>query len=423
MRSKKSEEAQYYQYYRIILEIVHWEHIFSTHPSQHKASRSDCRVIIESLFYYLSLYIFICRRLKGSVLHGHTCYRRGTDHPTIQTAPPIHRMESFHSIASRRIQEETIPEDEQVDTVRQHSRVAGGTPRASVFSQSYTETSQGLMAPNEHYNSLRQGINEQGDYECRTGDGLCIRLNPLDGSVSIYCVPDQHYAEIHPNCYAPAAMENVHLLHGGGSGTAVFFGEDPVLGPMVMKHAGPKDTREIFSLATISQELLKRNELDPHAVSAMRQRIPGFLMLYLSPYHLRDRGKELWSSLRGSFWKNKKSFLDNAKGETEVYKLSRESVMRLPVHFLAGDGIHGMRRIRVHRADEDTDTQITVCLTTVILEVPGDLLRDDCVIPDGLRFLEELADELIACQEEENWKVTLAQTTIGGSTPSMGPTY
>jgi hypothetical protein len=126
---------------------------------------------------------------------------------------------------------------------------------------------------------------------------------------------DANYPAIHPNMYAPHALTNVKKLGGGGSGVAVFSGDHPKLGSLVMKHGGYKDMVEFFSLATIAQELKYRGgggaaiddniddtskPLTAKAAAArdMQRRIPEFKMIYISPYHFRSRGAELWSSLK-----------------------------------------------------------------------------------------------------------------------------
>lgn len=134
--------------------------------------------------------------------------------------------------------------------------------------------------------------------EVSTGRGLLFQLNSDEGSVSMDAVLNQCYPSIHPNCHAPACLTNVRLLYGGGSGTAVFGGDHPTLNAIVMKHAGPKDAREVFSLASITEELLNRRVLSELASADMSRRISSFAMVYISPYHLRDRAKELWFSLR-----------------------------------------------------------------------------------------------------------------------------
>jgi hypothetical protein len=111
--------------------------------------------------------------------------------------------------------------------------------------------------------------------------GLLIHLS--NSRVEISSEIDAHWPRIHSNCYAPAALTGVHLLDGGGSGTAVFEGRHPVTGDIVMKHGGPKDLQEVFSLSLISQQLQERR-VDAEAVERMKKRIPEFVMIYFSPF-------------------------------------------------------------------------------------------------------------------------------------------
>ena len=69
-----------------------------------------------------------------------------------------------------------------------------------------------------------------------------------------------------------------------------------------------------------------------------------------------------------------------------------------------------------------------VGLRSVIISMPEDffLPRDEDEfaespkIINGIQFLQQLKQELITCQTEHNWKVTLAQKTIGGRDPHNG---
>ena len=112
-------------------------------------------------------------------------------------------------------------------------------------------------------------------FEVPQDHGLLMHLH-ADGRVTIETEPDQHYPEIHPHCYAPKSLEDVRLLHGGGSGTAVFGGVHPTLQAIVMKHGGSKDTKEVFSLATIADELLQRRKrLCDESSSSSKPRLPA----------------------------------------------------------------------------------------------------------------------------------------------------
>ena len=58
-----------------------------------------------------------------------------------------------------------------------------------------------------------------------------------------------------------------------------------------MKHGGYKDTKELFALATIAEELQRRSTKE----TDIKWRLPEYRMLYISPCHLRETPRELWS--------------------------------------------------------------------------------------------------------------------------------
>ena len=140
--------------------------------------------------------------------------------------------------------------------------------------------------------------------------GLWIRLLNDTGAVRLQPEPGAPYPHIHPNCNAPASLRDVRMLYGGGSGTAVFSGVHAPTGmPLVLKHGGPSDTLEVFALAQISDQLQKRGgsssddggdggEQRQAAAQYMRSRIPEFVGVFVSPFHFRDRGQEMWSTVR-----------------------------------------------------------------------------------------------------------------------------
>jgi hypothetical protein len=206
---------------------------------------------------------------------------------------------------------ETIQEEEDVVATQSASvsfetttmpMPLSSTQKRYVSEGGVTFPSAGTVDPNIPLNS-------NGEYfEVPRGHGLLVRLHSEDGSVSITTTPDQNFPEIHTHCYAPACMRDMKLLHGGGSGTAVFGGYHPEMQHIVMKHGSSRDTKEVFSLATIASELIRRQRINGYssttpltaaeAAHDMKKRIPEFVCVYISPFHLRDRGKELWASLR-----------------------------------------------------------------------------------------------------------------------------
>ena len=275
-------------------------------------------------------------------------------------------------------------------------------------------------------------INGVTSFEVTDGDGLLIQLHSDDGSVSMTSIPDQRYEFIHPNCYAPAHMDDVRLLHGGGSGTAVFGGiyhppSSPSPIPIVMKHGGPKDTKEVFSLATITAELMKRrstSEQSEKAFHSMKRKIPEFVGVYISRHHLRDRGKELWCSVRSLIYtpsgtrlsilgnSNRSLNSSNRSGEGSIFydKLSnRESNATFTAQPPA-------RTLRVIFGNERSPIYWDIDHTNVDIHVPSLRSNTDDVDSgnDGIEFIRRFGDELQKLEHKHEWKVTLMQKWIGG---------
>ena len=250
------------------------------------------------------------------------------------------------------------------------------------------------------------------------GDGLWIVLLP-NGMVSLELEADRHFPDIHPNCYAPSSLSEVSLLKGGGSGTAVFGGEHPRFGKVVMKHGNYKDTREVLSLARIKDELSKRP--DRRAASNMQQRIPELVGVFIAKRHLRDRGRELWHTLR------EKAFEGLLK-ETRRRSTLRSSLGSSPAGLFSDEDYDwdedqpehteeraisiekdNQRDIRVE-AGENLELQVN--FRSVVLSIPG--YRRGQRIREGYTFLAEFCEELAYAQKANNWKVTLVQKSIGG---------
>ena len=112
---------------------------------------------------------------------------------------------------------------------------------------------------------------------------------------------DRHFQYIHPNVFVPARVLNVERMGGGGSGVSVFSGTHPILGEIVMKHGGFSDMKELFALGTISTQLTtrgKQNETSLQAASAMKNMLPEFKMVYISPQHVLYKPKAVWGKLK-----------------------------------------------------------------------------------------------------------------------------
>jgi hypothetical protein len=254
--------------------------------------------------------------------------------------------------------------------------------------------------------------------------GLLIHLHSDSGAVTMASVPDMHYPNIHPNCYAPAEMTNVRLLHGGGSGTAVFGGIHPTLNAIVMKHGGPKDTNEVFSLATITSELALRQSRCKNATAEcgdLKRRIPEFVGVYISRHHLRDRGSELWCSLPYLTYTKSGQRLslmdgnednDDILSTNDLYKLSKlHPSSEYPI----------VPTIRVMQEWHD-HCHLTWSIEkgNVDIHIPPRMFDNCHRISAGTDFVREFGLELQKQQEKHNWKVTLMQKWIGGDNAING---
>lgn len=255
--------------------------------------------------------------------------------------------------------------------------------------------------------------------------GLLVRLRSSTGRVELRGCRDAHYPAVHPNCYAPAGLREVHRLAGGGSGTAVFHGRHPALGgSVVMKHANPRDMQEVFSLAVIARELLQRrrrdgvgggggeNEERAAAAERMKGRIPEFVMFYCSPFHVRDRGRELWSHTVRNFSDIKSSSGDESSDD-DSFGGAADDLSELPERKKL------IRRIRLVQGADAEHVVLDVSFKCVTLEVPG-FTQENKIIEHGHAFLASLLEELLPEQQEQYWKFTVAQKRIGGPTAANG---
>jgi hypothetical protein len=275
--------------------------------------------------------------------------------------------------------------------------------------------------------------------EVPVGKGLLLSLQADGKKILLEVVDDQHYPDIHPNCYAPADCTKLQLLRGGGSGTAVFAGEHPKLGSIVMKHAGYKDSQQVFALALISQELHRRGGQEvvggggPQSKNVtiaadMKRRIPVFVMAYLSCYHLRDRSKELWSKLRTVSYSlsGQRTCTPKAAGTADwnglplPLKDSNWKIPNIPVRESFSDP-RVARRIRVlYPADDDEDSRRwSVGLTYVDIFIPFQTIDGQIIVSDP-SFIEHFAMEVGNQLEVNKWKMTLAQQRIGGANATNG---
>eukprot|EP00930_Biecheleria_cincta_P069410 TRINITY_DN57151_c0_g1_i1.p1 TRINITY_DN57151_c0_g1~~TRINITY_DN57151_c0_g1_i1.p1 ORF type:complete len:611 (+),score=79.89 TRINITY_DN57151_c0_g1_i1:127-1959(+) len=216
-----------------------------------------------------------------------------------------------------------------------------------------------------------------------------------DNTIAIRHEPDCNYEDIHPNIYAPASLTDLRHLHGGGSGVTVFHGYHPLLGSLVMKHGGHKDTLEVLELANIARQLHERRQRAPEAAADMRSRIPEFKVIYISPQHLRDRSGELWAKLRGV-----------VKGASPSSRSVSQRTILLT--------LDGTKETEV-QADK---TSVEIMLKRGHLTKDGDGILIDQ--EDGYDTIDLLRKCI--CREQKNhyWKFTLGQKTIGGADSENG---
>ena len=234
----------------------------------------------------------------------------------------------------------------------------------------------------------------------------------------------------------PASLSDAHLLMGGGSGATVFSGSinHYGLGHVVMKHGGPKETAEHVALATIEEELRKRgkgatrssSDLDEcygkAAADFFRTRIPTFSFLYISPWHCRDRGAELWSTLRNLFlmhkamkglgwWENLEG-KDNLKVTTAVGGKKTERSVRI---FSGNDAGTPMPKVQVSNGFVDLHLPGAELISTQTAMTQAIVRFGQS--SEGYTNLYNLSKQLRSLQEERLWKFTQGQTEIGGKSP------
>jgi hypothetical protein len=149
----------------------------------------------------------------------------------------------------------------------------------------------------------------------------------------------------------------------------------------------------------------------------MKKRIPEFVMIYFSPFSLRDRGRGHWSdSVRPSENLMQKDEDDTCNTDDESDSDDSEkddtndSTVDPTKRYIP-------RRIRLVEATDEV--YLDVRFNYVAFEIPGS--TEQCrIVENGHAFLAELLEELIPAQQEQKWKFTVAQKKIGGSTAQNG---
>jgi hypothetical protein len=226
----------------------------------------------------------------------------------------------------------------------------------------------------------------------------------------------------------------MHLLTGGGSGTAVFGGTTTDGRDLVMKHGGSKDTKEVIALVQVSDELYKRRSISQDAALFLQRRIPEFVGVYLSQFHLRDRGAEFWTKLRATRQQpmviQRTPSMPGGKCPMGTLRsmLMQEQPQDLAATYKQDDHDqrkpHSMsllcdkkklRRVAIEPCEK---LRFRVCADSVDIGIPG--LHRDGTIENGVDLLLRLRDVLFAQQTEHQWKVTLIQKKIGGDNARNG---
>ena len=249
--------------------------------------------------------------------------------------------------------------------------------------------------------------------------GLLVTLDSA-GTCLLRFAPDAEYLTQHPHVYGPEGLRDVAVLAGGGSGVVVFGGSHPDFGgDLVMKNGSVNETVETFALAKVSRELVRRGVTRSaeagDAAKTLRDRIPEFRSIYVSPRHLRDRGKLLWSILR-------RGLIDG--GNIRLSSLYRNP-KKPPPTFSGGDRRQkGGRQIQLRVGgvlDDDLEViQVHQGFVLIHLGPNSTVLEGGTAVQlgaagDGYDALSELVDNLMVLQEDEQFKYTLAQKRIGGS--------
>lgn len=251
--------------------------------------------------------------------------------------------------------------------------------------------------------------------------GLMIIMH--DNHCQFHLVPDSNYPVIHPNVYAPANLTDMRILYGGGSGVSVFGGHHPQLGDLVMKHGGYKDLQELFALATVSAELKRRGQLlgNPADARVMQDRLPCFRMIYMSPHHIMDRGKELVNVLQNFVRNWSMTSVPSDSAITASTRLKRLVEQHPQVHL-------GMT-IRIFEGEDEEkpafvlNTRSTPPKMSLVLPAGStDFLNERCIQLHGNAYdsLETVVEGLMPIMTNQLFKFTLAQKTIGGPHPKTG---
>lgn len=303
---------------------------------------------------------------------------------------------------------------------------------------SSTGTSRGEQCEDEDsewsYSSIAENPQAFGGVELPTqvfDVGLMITID--EGHCQFHLVPDANYPQIHPNVYAPANLDKMRILYGGGSGVAVFGGHSPDLGDIVMKHGGYKDMQELFALATISEELHKRGEALGRSQQAqsMQDRLPSFRSIYISPHHIRSRGNELVGLLKGFVmnrnWSDSTvNSTANAAAEKTISKIKRASAI---VEEKVSEMHLGMTMRIFEGENEDSlsfvlnDSNPEQWKLSLVLPAGSTMFSNSSQVQihgSAYESVKSVVHSLEPIMTERAFKFTLAQKTIGGPSSKTG---
>lgn len=284
------------------------------------------------------------------------------------------------------------------------------------------------------------------------GHGLLVSLDTA-GTGWMSFVQDAHVERIHPHLHIPASLQHVVELGGGGSGVTIVRGLHKEFGDVVIKHGGHRDTKELFALVTIEEELRQRGrELGAQREAAdMQARTPDFRFVYVSQDHLREYERFVRQLPSAGLLKRRKSTIDRnckddaAGGQPHIRHKKRSMSMKL--------GKHGrLKNLVEEQRSEDTqgvvfnpvyDSSAVLCQRRQIrvgsqgqqklpcasrfvgvdddalfLCLEADEVGRNGVVPcgrpgTGYQYLRGMFRELTKLQEQHAWKFTLAQKAIG----------
>jgi hypothetical protein len=285
--------------------------------------------------------------------------------------------------------------------------------------------------------------------------GLLVTLDEQGARMEL--CPDQHLVSIHPHGHGPASLRNPTLLSGGGSGVRVFGGDDEKLGKLVMKHGSYKDTKELFALATISRELKQRRQMCcQEAADDMQRRIPDFRMVYMAPQHLNQRPKEYWlkfkaavdalrirqggggdeESLHSSNGKRDEGPLTDTTASTTTTRDRSSSLVSIVSDSSSSierkkkeeRAIRLYQSPRMHRHVVHVNGHSHAVDVLLGSSVPTQQEKNCYALrygrpSEGYSCLKAFVDELVALQKKRGWKFTLAQKTIGGTSPKTAASH